>query len=159
MHEPDVRHEPDEREWLERVRAQYRRELPGEPERQRTLLDRLAGEPAPRLVRPGLGGWIGRQPPALRIALACAASAAIVTAGIGVYRGLGRPDSQVPSRPAAVAPDPSVGAVTFALRAPRVTSVAVVGDFNSWDPRATPMRRQGQGDVWTAQVDLSAGLH
>src|SRR5262245_19603187 len=139
-------HEPDERAWLERVRAEYRREAPGEPERRRLLLDRLAREPAPRPVRASLFGWLRGQPPALRIALACAASAAIVTAGIGVFRGLGRTASQMSSRPPAVAPAAVEGMVTFALRAPRVTSVAVVGDFNSWDPRATPMRRQGQGD-------------
>jgi 1,4-alpha-glucan branching enzyme len=33
--------------------------------------------------------------------------------------------------------------------------VAVVGDFNGWDPTATPMRKRG--DVRTATVTLPAG--
>jgi len=39
----------------------------------------------------------------------------------------------------------------FAVWAPNAASVAVVGDFNGWDPRAHPMHGSDAG-VWTAKV-------
>jgi 1,4-alpha-glucan branching enzyme len=43
------------------------------------------------------------------------------------------------------------GATQFAVWAPNATSVAVVGDFNGWDPRANPMEGSDAG-VWSARV-------
>jgi len=39
----------------------------------------------------------------------------------------------------------------FAVWAPNAASVAVIGDFNGWDPRAHPMHGSDAG-VWTAKV-------
>jgi 1,4-alpha-glucan branching enzyme len=44
------------------------------------------------------------------------------------------------------------GGVEFAVWAPNAASVAVIGDWNGWDPRANPMRGSDAG-VWTARVD------
>jgi len=41
-----------------------------------------------------------------------------------------------------------VSGVRFAVWAPNARSVAVVGDFNSWDGRRHPMRRRGASGVW-----------
>ncbi len=41
---------------------------------------------------------------------------------------------------------------------PSARSVALVGDFNGWDPAATPMRAAANG-LWTAEVRLPAGRH
>ena len=38
--------------------------------------------------------------------------------------------------------------VSFAVWAPAASSVSVVGDFNSWDGRANPMRVLGSSGVW-----------
>jgi len=38
-------------------------------------------------------------------------------------------------------------------------NVSVVGDFNGWDPTATPLKRAATGDSWTARVPLERGLH
>jgi hypothetical protein len=38
-----------------------------------------------------------------------------------------------------------------------VSRVALVGDFNGWDPRATPLVRSG--DTWVADVPVPAGPH
>ena len=47
-------------------------------------------------------------------------------------------------------------AVTFSLPCPGpAASVVVLGDFNGWDPTATPMRKAG--DVQTASVVLEGG--
>jgi 1,4-alpha-glucan branching enzyme len=40
------------------------------------------------------------------------------------------------------------GTATFFLTAPFKPAVHLVGDFNDWDPRATPMQSDGQGLFW-----------
>lgn len=46
----------------------------------------------------------------------------------------------------------------FRVWAPKVASVHVVGDFNGWDPQATPLTRADDIDIWTAFVPgLSQG--
>jgi hypothetical protein len=54
--------------------------------------------------------------------------------------------------------------VRFALVAPAASRLALVGDFNGWDPTATPMLAvAGSTDVaprvWTATVPLRVGTH
>src|SRR5689334_12173208 len=36
-------------------------------------------------------------------------------------------------------------------------TVSVVGDFNGWDPAATPMTRNGSSGLWQASTRLGAG--
>jgi len=50
-------------------------------------------------------------------------------------------------------------AVQFVLDARRAGSVAVVGDFNSWDASANPMVRDSASGTWTALVDVKPGRH
>ena len=47
---------------------------------------------------------------------------------------------------------PVEGAVEFAVWAPNAASVAVIGDWNGWDPRANPMLGSDAG-IWTARVE------
>ena len=48
------------------------------------------------------------------------------------------------------------GGVSFAVWAPNARAVAVVGDFNDWQP--TPMANLGDSGIWEAVVDgASAG--
>ena len=49
--------------------------------------------------------------------------------------------------------------VPLVLSATGARAVAVVGDFNDWDPTATPMRRFGAGGPWTATVMAKPGRH
>jgi hypothetical protein len=49
--------------------------------------------------------------------------------------------------------------VQFVLVAPGASTVAVVGDFNDWDPNATPLAAAPAGGVWTAVVVLPPGRH
>lgn len=46
----------------------------------------------------------------------------------------------------------------FRCHAPDAEEVALVGDFNGWDPRANPLRPAGDG-WWQAEVRLPAGSH
>jgi len=48
--------------------------------------------------------------------------------------------------------------IPFVLTAPHATRVAVVGDFNDWDPHATPLERLG-ADAWGVMVPLRPGRY
>ena len=50
------------------------------------------------------------------------------------------------------------GTVTFFLTAPEKTAAHVTGDFNGWDPRATPMETDGRGSFWVT-VPLRGATH
>ena len=50
--------------------------------------------------------------------------------------------------------------VRFVLVAPTATRLALVGDFNAWDPRATPMIAVAESTgTWITTVALRAGAH
>ena len=46
----------------------------------------------------------------------------------------------------------------FFCQAPQARQVSLVGDFNGWDPNATPMIRQPDGR-WRASLELGHGYH
>ena len=48
--------------------------------------------------------------------------------------------------------------VQFMLVAPSASRVALVGEFNDWDPTATPMARAG-GGAWYVALPLAPGRH
>ena len=51
-------------------------------------------------------------------------------------------------------------AIRFDLRLPaRAKEVAIVGDFNGWDGRKTPMRKRSADGTWSARVALPPGRH
>lgn len=50
------------------------------------------------------------------------------------------------------------GDFQFVLVAPRAASVALVGDFNDWDPARTPMRTSHDG-LWATVVPLAPGRY
>jgi hypothetical protein len=67
----------------------------------------------------------------------------------------------LPSRtPQVGGPEASdVTPVQFVVVAPGAESVSLVGDFNDWDARLTPMRADRDGRLWTVTVPLAAGRH
>jgi hypothetical protein len=66
----------------------------------------------------------------------------------------------VPSGTATQARVPGAGPrlVNFAIVAPGAARVALVGEFNDWDPTATPMTRVG-GNEWRVALPLAHGRH
>ena len=46
----------------------------------------------------------------------------------------------------------------FYCHAPEAKRVSIVGDFNNWNPNATPMIRQPDGH-WMASTELRHGYH
>ena len=49
--------------------------------------------------------------------------------------------------------------VEFGFAAPHASSVALVGDFNNWNPKATPLRAASTGGVWSVEVPIQPGRH
>lgn len=68
------------------------------------------------------------------------------------------PLPSAPAVAAAVTPD-TVHVVRFVLAAPDAHTVALVGDFNGWLVKATPLARTGHGGVWSVSVPLGEGAH
>jgi hypothetical protein len=63
-------------------------------------------------------------------------------------------------RPPAVALAPArQEVVRFVIAMPAARSVALVGDFNGWDPVSTPLARDTAGRVWTISMPLPAGTY
>lgn len=48
--------------------------------------------------------------------------------------------------------------IVFSIEAPAEASVSLIGDFNAWDPEATPLQYIGN-DVWQTSIDLTEGDH
>jgi 1,4-alpha-glucan branching enzyme len=46
----------------------------------------------------------------------------------------------------------------FLCHAPEAIRVSIIGDFNNWNPNATPMIRQ-PGGQWMASLELRRGYH
>ena len=91
------------------------------------------------------------------VGLACAAAlAGVVLLGARALEG---PRAQVQAAgDSGLAAQPGTQVVQFVLVAPRAASVALVGDFNDWDPSRTPLRAAATG-VWSVNVRLEPGQH
>jgi hypothetical protein len=53
---------------------------------------------------------------------------------------------------------PSLRKVRFGYFHPEAKDVFLVGSFNGWDPRATPLNRDPLGD-WSVEIELPNGEH
>ncbi len=62
-----------------------------------------------------------------------------------------------PSKPADFSADAQP--VYLRLDAPASSRVAVVGDFNDWDPAATPLRPTGDHGTWVVELRLKPGRY
>jgi 1,4-alpha-glucan branching enzyme len=88
-----------------------------------------------------------------------------VLVGVGVLFGLDLgsprllPDAQSARQQPLPPRDSMRDGVKFVLVAPQAARVSLVGDFNRWDPAATPMERTPTGGTWSVVVPLSAGRH
>jgi hypothetical protein len=122
-------------ELIDRVVGQLRQPVAIDPALDDRVMAEIAADPVPRTVpRPRLSL---RQWPWLA---AAAMLGAIVIA-----------------RPWSGGAESSLNAFQFVLVAPQASSVALVGDFNDWDPARSPMRT-AQG-VWATTVPLAPGRY
>jgi hypothetical protein len=98
------------------------------------------------------------------------AASVIVAIGLFALRGL-RQSLDAPPMSAGASPSPAIVAATrggersdgrpvqfvFVARDARVVTIA--GDFNDWNPTATPLHRAGAEGVWSIVLPLSPGRH
>lgn len=159
--------EREERELIERIARELRQGVRFDASFDERVMTRvrLAGRPeTPVLVRP-----IRRERPwllrsrAVRVSpLGLAAAAGFAALLVGGTRALSTGDAADAARIVASAPaidTQTVRVVQFVLRAPDASTVSLVGDFNEWDPRATPLRAVAANGVWTISLPLEQGRH
>lgn len=96
-----------------------------------------------------------RRPVRRQLWLAGAALAAGLL--VAVMFRLPSTDGTVPA-PAVAAGGLETRHVEIRLSAP-ASSVAVVGDFNDWDPAATPLQPTAEGGVWSVDLQLKPGRY
>jgi hypothetical protein len=139
---------PDE--ILRQVISELRRPVRLDPSLERRALDQIRAEPlAASLAGRRWSAWI---------------AGAAIAAGILLVVAL--PDRQRPTAEPvrAVALEQTNAAtearpVRLRLAAPASSRVAVVGDFNDWDPAATPLRPAGDGGTWIVELRLKPGRY
>jgi hypothetical protein len=115
--------------------------------RESVLREIAASRPTPRVRR-----WSVAPLTAVAAGLAC------MVLGAGATWWIVRRTTPAPTVASAPA-DATPTLVRFALLAPGAARVALVGDFNRWDPTATPLRASRDGRTWEVQVPLSPGRH
>lgn len=105
--------------------------------------------------------------PLAGLALAAGLATVVFLGASTLRRARGIIGHPMPVRPAqvaaAAAPAPlahrdTVFVTRFVLIAPNASTVALVGDFNSWDSSATKLRPT-HGGAWTVSVSLPRGRH
>jgi hypothetical protein len=131
-----------EDDFLEHLGARLRDPVPLSDRVERDVLQRIRAQAA-----------VGSRHRSLtRRALAAVALAAGIALVFGVGVQIGR-RSVVP---------PAVGLETspveFVLRIAADSAVALVGDFNDWDPRATPLQPRAD-NLWSVVVPLRPGRY
>jgi hypothetical protein len=114
------------------------------------------------------------EPRSLPLSPIVGAALAAGLVGIGMFLGhlnidrggqnpTGRFDTVAPRPPLASSSGTSVirdtSVIKFVLVAPHAANVAVVGDFNNWDAKATPMTRTKTGGTWSVAIQLPPGRH
>lgn len=137
------------------VRPEWRASLDTALARERVgrqPIERAPAWPAPR--------WSVRPVHAIAAAIAFmvigAAGATLVLARRGAETRL----AAAPAPATATTQDRAPVTVRFLLVAPSAHRVSVVGDFNGWDPAATPMRRSAAADDrWIVQIPVQPGRH
>jgi hypothetical protein len=125
---------PDER--LSRVIAELRRPVRLDPELNERVLRDLRTVPPAAAARPGARRRVSRW-------VAGIAGSALA-AGL-LFAVLGRDTAS--TRP-----------IELRLSAP-ASQVVVVGDFNDWDPAATPLRPGNEGGTWRVELRLPPGRY
>jgi hypothetical protein len=139
---PDHRLDPEQHALLERLASELKEPVPLSDRVERAVIGRLqAGSLSEANRRP----YFGRPVVAAAIA---AGIAAVFALGVLVGRR-----STVPT-----AANSELHSIEFVLRTTADSAVALVGDFNNWDPRATPLQ-PGSDSVWTVVVPLRPGRY
>ena len=169
--------EPERPRWLDDVSGELRRDVPVRAAWRGRLLDEIARAPQPSATddidvrfdaaETTATGRARRSRSIVLTPLAGLAAAVLFT-----VLGAALMYSVVSRRPVSGdkvagadrltpigAPSGAGSVVRFELSAPRAARVALVGSFNDWDPRATPLVRDAATGTWGVSLRLAPGRH
>lgn len=169
-------HEQEDDDAVSRLADALRAEVAVRPEWRNGVLREIDAMSPP--VRPGFEAravsW-RRKPWVMSPLTGIAAALVCVAIGVAGAVAVLRPAAPDASSPVVIAapahatadarPSPTAGqssggtSVRFVIVSANATSVALVGDFNGWNPRAMPMERLGEGGAWVRDVVLEPGRH
>jgi Carbohydrate-binding module 48 (Isoamylase N-terminal domain) len=141
---------PDEA--LRQVIGELRRPVRLDPSLDRRALDQIRAESAQLAA-----SRTGRRWSAWIAGAAIAASVLLAVILPDRRRPTAEPVRAVTLEQANAATD--ARPVRLRLAAPASSRVAVVGDFNDWDPAATPLRPSGDGGTWIVELRLKPGRY
>jgi len=159
--------DPELDPYVEWIAREAKRAVAVDPMAVERVMARVRLE-APPTVRAAHWRWLV-EPRSLPLSPLVGAVLAAGLIGIGAFLGhinidrggpspTGRSDTvAVPRPPLASSSDTNI--IKFVLVAPHASNVAVVGDFNDWDAKATPMTRTKTGGTWSVAIKLPAGRH
>jgi Carbohydrate-binding module 48 (Isoamylase N-terminal domain) len=139
-----------------RVRESWAATPAAPPGARERLHATLAATAPPRRTSSALSWWLRPFTVRIRPAWALAITAALAAAVFVLARA---PHRSALDRHEWASNGIGARPVEFVLVAPSAQSVALVGDFNAWDPAATPMLRTADAGVWRMRVTLAPGLH
>ena len=129
-------------EPLRRVVAELRRPVRLDPEVDRQALRAIQeGQPAGRAR---LWRW---------------GAVAAVAAGLFMVGLLRTPSGNSPAAAPVATAEAGTRQVLLQLASPASSRVSVVGDFNDWDPSATPLRPTGTKGIWSVKLRLKPGRY
>jgi hypothetical protein len=150
---------------LEQVVAVARRPVAMDPAAKRRVMMAVRADARPSRAVSRWAWLTDARPLRLSPIVGAALAAGLVGVGVLVGLDLGSPrDVAVPAPESGIVVRPPGDdtvrdGVKFVLVAPQAARVSLVGDFNRWDPAATPMQRTPTGGTWSVVVPLSAGRH
>jgi hypothetical protein len=166
-------HDRHGRDIIERLAAPLRAPESLDATFEVRLMTAVYAEPLPRRAAAPVAGaapawraaWLTR-PRTLRVSPLAGLAVAAGFAGIVAVGTASLVDDTTATTGRAVAasdarptPPDSVTTVQFVLVAPHAARVALVGDFNDWDTRATPLATPAGRGVWTVSVPLATGRY
>jgi hypothetical protein len=128
-------------ELAERIAVRLRAPVPLSERVEREVLARIRSDKRAGRTR-------NSHFPKPMVALALAAGIAAVFA-LGFLAGRRSDEQRI---------NPELRSVEFVLRTSADSSVALVGDFNNWDARATPLRHSSDS-LWSVVVPLRPGRY
>ena len=145
--------EPDDTlddEILQQAVAELRRPVRLDPAEDQRALARIRAETVGRAASqdPGWGAWIAGAAVAAGVMLAVALADRTPPPAASGALAFERAGVPAEARP-----------VRLRLAAPASSRVAVVGDFNDWDPAATPLHPSGDGGTWVVELRLKPGRY
>jgi Carbohydrate-binding module 48 (Isoamylase N-terminal domain) len=146
-------------DFAREVHEAYMRTAAGDDAAPQRLLERLGEAPPPRRTPAWWRGLAAHGTGWQRAALVAAGLLALVGGGLVVGTSRTRVLQEAVTPDDRPATELGRAMVRFELHAPGARQVALVGDFNDWDPAATLMRREASRDNWSVSLPVSHGRH